>query len=66
MQWSELMMSQLTAITCNGAFARPERPVGMFDFMLHPFPQAKIPVEPPGETIRRLLRDLPPGTAYEM
>ena len=60
------MMSQLTAITCNGAFARPETPAGLLDFMLHPFPQPKMPEEAPGETIRRLLRELPAGTAYEM
>ena len=35
-QSSELMLSQLTAVTANFSMCRPKKPFGPTDFMLHP------------------------------
>lgn len=70
MQWTELMFSRLTAATCNFGFSRPETPIEETAFMIHPFktPPAETPApeEPPGETLLRLLQELPPGAAYRV
>lgn len=72
MQWTELMFSRLTAATCNFGFSRPENPVEETAFMIHPFKTEPngVPTvreqesqEAPGETLLRLIEELPAGMA---
>lgn len=77
MQWTELMFSRLTAATCNFGFSHPERPVEETAFMIHPFktepngappvrqqePQEPQEQEAPGDTLLRLMEELPAGFA---
>jgi hypothetical protein len=69
MQWQEIMFSRLTAAVINFSFSHPDRPVSEDFFMMHPLPKTEPPPvekELAGETLLRLLRNLPPGAATQV